>query len=82
MYCKWRCDEMNNLQEEAKKKTAEWITKEYGPRCKVLAHGCPACDMWKLYDVLFAEYDGEYTWSKKIRNTPDNETHNDKDVVE
>ena len=45
------------------------------PRCKVLSHGCPTCDMWKLYDVLFADIDGEYTWSKKIRNVPDNDVH-------
>jgi len=34
--------------------------------------------MWFLFDTLFADVDGEYTWSKKIRNTPDDETHNAK----
>lgn len=69
--------EEEKLKKEAMEKTAEWITKDYGPRCKVLSHGCPSCDMWKLFDVLFADIDGEYTWSKKIRDTPDNETHRD-----
>ena len=68
---------MNKLQEEAKEKTKKWIEKDYGKRCKVLAHGCPCCDMWLTFDRLFADIDGEYTWSKKIRDTPDNETHRD-----
>ena len=72
---------IDKLQKEAMEKTAEWITKEYGARCKVLAHGCHCCDMWKLYDVLFADIDGEYTWSKKIRDTPDDETHNNSKVI-
>jgi len=62
---------MNKLQEEAKAKTAEWITKSYGPRCKALSHGCPTCDMWKIFDILFADIDSGYTWSEKIRDTPD-----------
>jgi len=68
---------MNKLQKDAMEKTKEWIEKTYGPRCKVLAHGCPSCDKWLLFDTLFADYDGEYTWNKKIRNTPDDETHRD-----
>lgn len=68
---------MNELKDEVMKKVSEWITKEYGPRCKVLSFGCPTCDMWYLFDRLFADWGGEYTWIKKIRDTPDDERHND-----
>lgn len=72
---------IDKLQKEAMKKTREWITKEYGPRCKVLAHGCHCCDMWFLYDTIFADPDGEYTWNKKIRDTPDDEVHNSSKII-
>lgn len=68
-------------RKDAMKIASDWITKEYGPRCKVLAHGCPICDKWLLFDILFADVDAEYTWNKKIRDTPDNETHTNTKII-
>ena len=55
------------LQKEAMEKTKEWIIKECGERCNSLSHGCTSCDKWVLFDILFADWDAEYTWSREIK---------------
>jgi len=54
------------LKEKARKSVEDWITKEFGRRCKVYSAYCPTCEMWELYDKMFIDIEAEYTWHKKI----------------
>ena len=64
-----------DLKEEAMNKTKEWLEKEYGQRCTVMAYGCPVCEMWMNFDRLFADIDAEYSWNKKVNTVKDDEIH-------
>ena len=57
---------LNQYQKEAMELTSKWINADYGKRCKVYSSGCPSCEMWLKFDLLFADIEAEYEWMKKI----------------
>jgi len=60
----WLDKNQRKLKIEAQKKTAEFITKVYGKRCKEFSFSCFICVAWWAYDRLFDELNTAYKITK------------------
>ena len=60
-------EELKELQDKAMTATSKWITETYGKRCKSYSAGCPICEMWLKFDLLFVDIEAEYEWMKEIK---------------
>ena len=49
-YDSW--DEIDKENNDFLKLVKNWIKKHYGKRCTELAAGCPACQLWSIFDIL------------------------------
>lgn len=62
----------------ARKLAKKWLTKKFGQRCEDYCFGCPCCDKWRAFDMLFTKQESasileeidllekELEWRKRI----------------
>lgn len=62
-------EELKKLHDEAMTATAKWISNAYGERCGSYSPGCPSCEMWIRFDILFGDIDAEYTWMNELKQS-------------